>query len=55
VASFACAIILNMQEEKMDGSVTVRDMKLELLGETVVAECICYLDNGYVYIGKKGD
>ena len=31
----------------------VKDLKLELLGETTVAECITYLDNGYVYIGSR--
>jgi DNA damage-binding protein 1 len=40
-----------VQEKKIDGSVVVRDMKLELLGETTISESMCYLDNGYVYIG----
>merc|ERR1719458_1920362 len=34
----------------MDGSSTVRDLKLELLGETTIPECLTYLDNGYVTI-----
>ena len=41
------------KEDKMDGSVMVKDLKLELLGETTIAECITYLDNGYVYIGSR--
>ena len=32
---------------------TVKDLKLELLGETTVAECLTYLDNGYVYVGSR--
>ena len=36
----------------MDGGLVVRDMKLELLGEATVAESMCYLDNGYVFIGE---
>ena len=31
----------------------VKDLKLELLGETTVAECLTYLDNGYVYVGSR--
>jgi hypothetical protein len=30
----------------------VQNMRMELLGETSIAETISYLDNGYVYIGK---
>ena len=41
------------KEEKMDGVAMVKDLKLELLGETTIAECITYLDNGYVYIGSR--
>ena len=32
---------------------TVKDLKLELLGETTVAECLTYLDNSYVYVGSR--
>ncbi|KAI0234301.1 DNA damage-binding protein 1 [Lamellibrachia satsuma] len=39
--------------EKMDGSVQVKDLKVELLGETAIAECITYLDNGVVCIGSR--
>jgi hypothetical protein len=38
----------------MDGTVVLRDMKLERLGEAVIAESMCYLDNGYVFIGNGG-
>jgi hypothetical protein len=31
----------------------VQNMRMELLGETSIAETISYLDNGYVYIGKS--
>ena len=46
-------MLLLDREEKMDGGNTVKDLKLELLGETTIAECITYLDNGYVYIGSR--
>ena len=46
-------MLLLDREEKMDGSSTVRDLKLELLGETTIPECLTYLDNGYVYIGSR--
>lgn len=31
----------------------IKDLKLELLGETTIAEMITYLDNGYVYLGSR--
>ncbi len=31
----------------------VKDLKLEHLGETTIAESMTYLDNGYVYIGSR--
>ena len=37
----------------MDGSSAVKDLKLELLGETTIPETMTYLDNGYVYIGSR--
>ena len=46
-------MLLLEKEEKMDGVSVVKDLKLELLGETTIAECITYLDNGYVYIGSR--
>ena len=46
-------MLLLEREEKMDGNVTVKDLKVELLGETTIAECITYLDNGVVYVGSR--
>ena len=46
-------MLLLDKEDKMDGSVTVKDLKVEPLGETAIAECITYLDNGVVYIGSR--
>ena len=42
-------MLLLLKEEKMDGTCIVKDLKLELLGETTIPECMTYLDNGYVY------
>ena len=41
------------KEEKMDGRVAVRDIKIELLGEVSIPECLTYLDNGVVFIGSR--
>ena len=41
------------KEEKMDGTATVRDLKIELLGEVSIPECLTYLDNGVVFIGSR--
>lgn len=46
-------LLLLEKEEKMDSTVVVKDLKVELLGETTIAECITYLDNGVVYIGSR--
>ena len=46
-------MLLLEREEKMDGNITVKDLKVELLGETTIAECITYLDNGVVYVGSR--
>lgn len=46
-------MLLLEKEEKMDGSVLVKDLKVELLGETALAECLTYLDNGVVYVGSR--
>ena len=46
-------MLLLLKEEKMDGTRVVKDLKLELLGETTIPECMTYLDNGYVYIGSR--
>ncbi|KAF6200141.1 hypothetical protein GE061_006442 [Apolygus lucorum] len=41
------------KDEKMDGSFFVKDLKVELLGEVTIPECITYLDNGVLYIGSR--
>uniref|UniRef100_T1J441 DNA damage-binding protein 1 n=1 Tax=Strigamia maritima TaxID=126957 RepID=T1J441_STRMM len=46
-------MLLLEKEEKMDGQVMVHDLKVELLGEISIPECITYLDNGVVYIGSR--
>ncbi|ESO97964.1 hypothetical protein LOTGIDRAFT_209160 [Lottia gigantea] len=46
-------MLLLDREEKMDGNSIVKDIKVELLGETTIAECITYLDNGVVFIGSR--
>ena len=46
-------MLLLLKEEKMDGTSVVKDLKLELLGEITIPECMTYLDNGYVYIGSR--
>ncbi|XP_064634746.1 DNA damage-binding protein 1-like [Lineus longissimus] len=46
-------MLLLQKEEKMDGTAIVKDLKVELLGETTIAECITYLDNGVVYVGSR--
>jgi DNA damage-binding protein 1 len=55
-------------EETMDGVASVKDLKVlivycfiiivvcfkvELLGETTIAECLVYLDNGVVFVGSR--
>ncbi|XP_078488392.1 DNA damage-binding protein 1 [Ciona intestinalis] len=46
-------ILLLESDEMMDGTNTVRDLKIELLGEVSIPEAISYLDNGVVYIGSR--
>ena len=46
-------MLLLLREEKMDGTADIKDLKLEQLGETTIADCITYLDNGYVYVGSR--
>ncbi|KAI1309419.1 DNA damage-binding protein 1 [Halotydeus destructor] len=46
-------LLLLDKEEKMDGSFSVRDVKLEHLGETTIPESLTYLDNGVVYVGSR--
>ena len=46
-------ILERAPEDRMDSTLPVKDLKVEPLGETVIAECIMYLDNGVVYIGSR--
>ncbi|XP_048462818.1 DNA damage-binding protein 1 isoform X2 [Rhincodon typus] len=46
-------MLLLEREEQMDGNITVRDLRVELLGETSIAECLTYLDNGVVFVGSR--
>uniref|UniRef100_A0A8C1Q4Y6 Damage-specific DNA binding protein 1 n=1 Tax=Cyprinus carpio TaxID=7962 RepID=A0A8C1Q4Y6_CYPCA len=41
-------MLLLEKEELMDGAVVLKDLHVELLGETSIAECLTYLDNGVV-------
>jgi DNA damage-binding protein 1 len=45
-------MLLLIKDDKMDSPI-IKDLKLELLGETTIADCMTYLDNGYVYIGSR--
>ncbi|KAE8747775.1 hypothetical protein FOCC_FOCC005387 [Frankliniella occidentalis] len=46
-------MLLLEKEEKMDGTFTVKDPKVELLGEISIPEAITYLDNGVLFIGSR--
>uniref|UniRef100_A0A8C9RRC0 DNA damage-binding protein 1 n=1 Tax=Scleropages formosus TaxID=113540 RepID=A0A8C9RRC0_SCLFO len=46
-------MLLLEKEELMDGSVVLKDLRVELLGETSIAECLTYLDNGVVFVGSR--
>ncbi|KAL3841910.1 hypothetical protein ACJMK2_019999 [Sinanodonta woodiana] len=46
-------MLLLEKDEKSEGVFVIKDLKVELLGETTIAECITYLDNGVVYIGSR--
>ncbi|GAB6033172.1 DNA damage-binding protein 1a [Chamberlinius hualienensis] len=41
------------KEDRIDNTIVVKDIKVELLGEISIPECITYLDNGVVYIGSR--
>uniref|UniRef100_A0A8C1IIK9 DNA damage-binding protein 1 n=1 Tax=Cyprinus carpio TaxID=7962 RepID=A0A8C1IIK9_CYPCA len=43
-------MLLLEKEELMDGAVVLKDLHVELLGETSIAECLTYLDNGVVFV-----
>lgn len=40
-------------EEKSNGQLFVKDIKVEFLGEISIPQCITYLDNGVLFIGSK--
>ncbi|KAK9886320.1 hypothetical protein WA026_015830 [Henosepilachna vigintioctopunctata] len=40
-------------ESRGDGKDVVKDLKVELLGEIAIPECITYLDNGVLFIGSR--
>lgn len=40
-------------EENSKGELIVKDLKVELLGEISIPECITYLDNGVLFIGSR--
>ena len=40
-------------EENAKGETCVKDLKVELLGEISIPECITYLDNGVLFIGSR--
>uniref|UniRef100_A0AAX7SJN5 DNA damage-binding protein 1 n=1 Tax=Astatotilapia calliptera TaxID=8154 RepID=A0AAX7SJN5_ASTCA len=46
-------MLLLEKEELMDGTVVLKDLHVELLGETSIAECLTYLDNGVVFVGSR--
>uniref|UniRef100_A0A3Q2R3P2 DNA damage-binding protein 1 n=1 Tax=Fundulus heteroclitus TaxID=8078 RepID=A0A3Q2R3P2_FUNHE len=46
-------MLLLEKEELIDGTVALKDLHVELLGETSIAECLTYLDNGVVFVGSR--
>lgn len=46
-------MLLLEKDERVDGTESVRDIKVELLGEVSIPECITYLDNGVLFIGSR--
>ncbi|XP_031628469.1 DNA damage-binding protein 1 isoform X2 [Contarinia nasturtii] len=40
-------------DERPNGDLYVKDLKVELLGEISIPECITYLDNGVLFIGSR--
>lgn len=45
--------MLFLEVENREGSDVVKDIKVELLGEISIPECITYLDNGVLFIGSR--
>ncbi|XP_017269738.1 DNA damage-binding protein 1 [Kryptolebias marmoratus] len=46
-------MLLLEKEELIDGTMALKDLHVELLGETSIAECLTYLDNGVVFVGSR--
>lgn len=46
-------MLLLETEDKSGGSLVVKDIKVESLGEISIPECITYLDNGVLFIGSR--
>lgn len=47
-------LLLLEKEEKPDSNrVTVKNLKLDFLGEITIPDCMTYLDNGVVYVGSR--
>lgn len=53
MGDIAGRLFMVLLEKKGDGSNIIRDIKVELLGECSIPECINYLDNGVVFIGSR--
>lgn len=45
--------MLFLETEKKDDTQVIKDLKVELLGEISIPECITYLDNGVLFIGSR--
>lgn len=48
-----CLILKASDYRPSDSKLEVQELKLELLGEISIPECITYLDNAVVYVGSK--
>ena len=46
-------LLLLEADDHVNGGNTVKDIKLELLGEVAIPETMTYLDNGVVYVGSR--
>lgn len=47
-------LLLLEKEEKPDSNrITIKNLKLEFLGEITIPDCMTYLDNGVVYVGSR--
>jgi DNA damage-binding protein 1 len=46
-------MLLLETETNSQNKLQVKDLKVELLGEISIPECITYLDNGVLFIGSR--